>query len=150
MPTSLDSIFFAGPYLLCWSHRSGVRCQLPLSVIPRQLSLLSRRQLPASYFVQPTLFRIPFPLPDTARFQVQKSFVWFRAKTDKGIVRLEGHPYSVTPFEVISSGCNALVVPLQLLEGPREVLLCERANDLRHSLFHLLNCLITTASGLRE
>ena len=50
-------------------------------------------------------------------------------------------------FEVISSGCNALVVPFQqLLEGPMEVLLCERVNDLRHSLFHLLNCLITTAS----
>ena len=27
-----------------------------------------------------------------------------------------------------------------------EILLCERVNDLRHSLFHLLNCLITTAS----
>ena len=26
-----------------------------------------------------------------------------------------------------------------------EVLLCERVNDLRHSLFHLLSCLITTA-----
>ena len=54
-------------------------------------------------------------------------------------------------FEVISSGCNALVVvPLQLLEGPMEVLLCEHVNDLRHSLFHLLNSLITTASELRE
>ena len=31
-----------------------------------------------------------------------------------------------------------------------EVLLCERVNDLRHSLFHLLNCLITTASELWE
>ena len=31
-----------------------------------------------------------------------------------------------------------------------EVLLCERVNDLRHRLFHLLNCLITTASELRE
>ena len=31
-----------------------------------------------------------------------------------------------------------------------EVLLGERVNDLRHSLFHLLNCLITTASELRE
>ena len=30
------------------------------------------------------------------------------------------------------------------------VLLCERINDLRHSLFHLLNCLITTASEFRE
>ena len=31
-----------------------------------------------------------------------------------------------------------------------EVLLCERVNDLRHSLFYLLKCLITTASELRE
>ena len=54
-------------------------------------------------------------------------------------------------FEVISSSCNALVLPFQqLLKGLMEVLLCERVNDLRHSLFHLLNCLITTASELRE
>ena len=31
-----------------------------------------------------------------------------------------------------------------------KVYLCERVNDLRHSFFHLLNCLITTASELRE
>ena len=31
-----------------------------------------------------------------------------------------------------------------------EVLLCERVNDFHYSLFHLLNCLITTASELRE
>ena len=84
----LDSIFFAGPYLLCyWSHRSGVRCRLPLSVVPRQL---------LRSFLQPTLFRVPLPLPDTARFQVQKPFVWFYAKTDKGILCLAGHLYSVT------------------------------------------------------
>ena len=41
-----------------------------------------------------------------------------------------------------------LVVPFQqLLEGPMEVLLCERVNEFRHSLFHLLNCLITAAFG---
>ena len=102
MPTSLDSIFFAGPYLLC----SGVGCQLPLSVVSRRLSCpwsrcqmplsVVPRQLPLSSFVQLTLFRVPLPLPDTARFQVQKPFVWFRAKTDKGIVCLAGHLYSVT------------------------------------------------------
>ena len=55
------------------------------------------------------------------------------------------------PFKVISSGCNTLVVLFQqLLEGPMEVLLCEHVNDLHHSLFHLLNCLIMTASELRE
>ena len=58
---------------------------------------------------------------------------------------------NLVAFEVIFSGCNTLLVPFQqLLEGPMEVLLCERVNDLRHSLFHLLNCLITTASELRE
>ena len=54
---------------------------------------------------------------------------------------------TLVPFEGISSGYNAFVVPLQqLLEGPMEVCLCERVNDLRH----LLSCLITTASELRE
>ena len=58
---------------------------------------------------------------------------------------------TLVPFEVISSGCNPPVVPFQqLLEAPMEVLLCERVNDLCHSLFHLLNCLITTASELKE
>ena len=31
-----------------------------------------------------------------------------------------------------------------------KVLLCQHVNDLRRSLFHLLNCLITTASELRD
>ena len=31
-----------------------------------------------------------------------------------------------------------------------EVLLCGRLNDFRHRRFHLLNCLITTASELKE
>ena len=84
----LDSIFFAGPYLLCWSHRSGVRCRQPLSVVPRQL-------LPAPLSNQLSS-HVPLPLPATPRFQVQKPFAWFRAKTDKGIVCLAGHLYTVT------------------------------------------------------
>ena len=98
----LDSIFFAGPDLLLLCPESTaslpvvsptpassfVQCRLPLSVVPRQLPLRS--------FLQPTLFRVPLPLLDTARFQVPKPFVWFRAKTDKGIVCLAGHLYSVT------------------------------------------------------
>ena len=91
MPTSFDSIFFAGPYLVSYCLRSRPH----LSVVPHQLCLLSSRQLPASSFVQLTLSRVPLPLPDMARFQVQKSFVWFRAETDKGIV-CSGHPYSAT------------------------------------------------------
>ena len=43
----------------------------------------------------------------------------------------------LVPFEVISSGSNALVLPFQqLLEVPMEVVLSERVNDLRHSFFH--------------
>ena len=58
---------------------------------------------------------------------------------------------TLVPFEVISSGCNAHVVSFQqLLEGPMEVIWCEHVNDLHHILFHLLNCLITTASEIRE
>ena len=84
MPTSLDSIFFAGPYLLCYCVRS--RPHLSVSVANSQ---------PAPFSNQLSS-RVPLPLPATPRFQVQKPFVWFRAKTDKGIVCLAGHLYSVT------------------------------------------------------
>ena len=42
-----------------------------------------------------TLIRVPLPLPDTARFHVQESFVWFRAKTDSSA--LAAYPHSATP-----------------------------------------------------
>ncbi len=41
-----------------------------------------------------TLIRVPLPLPDTARFHVQESFVWFRAKTDSSA--LAAYPHSAT------------------------------------------------------
>ena len=85
----LDSVFFTGPYLMLArlsARVSGGR--LPLSVVPRQLlSAPFSNQLSSS---------IPLPLPDTARSQVQKPFVCFGAKPDKGIVCLADHPYSVT------------------------------------------------------
>ena len=107
-------LFFTGPYLvsspLC--SVSGVDCP---SILPRQLLFCSvsgvdcpsvdPRQLPlllsnyqlfsallpptpsASLWVaSSTLIRLPVPLPGTARFHVQESFVWFRAKTDNWIV----------------------------------------------------------------
>ena len=43
---------------------------------------------------------------------------------------------TLVPFEVTSPGYNALVAPFQqLLQGPMEVLLCERVNDFRYSLW---------------
>ena len=96
---------FTGPYLLCYC----VWSRLPLSVVSRQL--------PLSFFLQPTLFRVPLPLPDTARFQVQKPFVWFRAKTDKWIVCLAGHLYTVT-----LNSAKWLFPLLQIM--PNDFLLC--------------------------
>ena len=52
------------------------------------------RQLPLRSLVPPTLIRVPLPLPDTARFYVQESFVWFRAKTNSSA--LAAHPHSAT------------------------------------------------------
>ena len=86
-------LFFTGPYLvsspLC--SVSGVDCpsvdprQLPLLLSNYQLLLLvSCHQLPTAslWVASSTLIRLPVPLPGTARFHVQESFVWFRAKTD--------------------------------------------------------------------
>ena len=58
---------------------------------------------------------------------------------------------TLAPFKVIFPGYNALIVPFkQLLQGPMEVLFCERVNDLRHTLFYLFSYLITIASELWE
>ena len=57
------------------------------------------------------------------------------------------HTGNSSPFRSNLLRQQCIVVPFQqLLKGPMEVNLCERVNDFRHSLFHLFNCLITTAS----
>ena len=90
MQTSFDSIFFAGPYLLCYSPRSPVLTAPVRGSTPTLFAVPPPTLLRSS--IQPTLTRVPPPLPDMARFQVQESFVWFRAKTDKGIVCSGGKP----------------------------------------------------------
>ena len=60
------------------------------------LSLLSSHQLSLSWVASSTLVRVPLPLPDTARFHVQESFVWFRAKADSSA--LAAYPHSATPL----------------------------------------------------
>ena len=84
-----SSLTVAGPSChadspLCY----GVRSRPPLSV--------SRCQLPVSSFVQPTLFSRPVTTSGHGEISSPKPFVWFRAKTDKGIVCLAGHLHSVT------------------------------------------------------
>ena len=100
-------LFFTGPYLvsspLC--SVSGVDCP---SILPRQLlfcclplcspatnSFCSCPTTNSVYWVaSSTLIRLPVPLPGTARFHVQESFVWFRAKTDSSA--LAANPHSAT------------------------------------------------------
>ena len=53
---------------------TGIHCRLPLSV--------SRRQLPSSSFVRLSS-RVPLPLPDTARSQVQNPLSGFAPKQTK-------------------------------------------------------------------
>ena len=100
----------------------SVHRQLPslLSVDPRQpllfASLLSSRNCPlcspaancpllgrvvnsSSGSPVNCLSRVPFPLPDTARFHVQESFVWFRAKTDSSA--LAAYPHSATGISTL-------------------------------------------------
>ena len=93
---SLDPIFLLASLL-------GVWCWLPLrSSTPTSAACLSALLWPTAHSVvlaslwvaSSTLVRVPFPLPDTARFQVQESFVWFRAKTDSSA--LAACPHSAT------------------------------------------------------
>ena len=105
----------------CWtlSHAasplcSGVWCWPPLcgstptslfaSLCPAATALSALQPLTASLCVASStassgspvncLSRVPFPLPDTVRFHVQESFVWFRAKTDSSA--LAAYPHSTT------------------------------------------------------
>ena len=57
----------------------------------------SRHPSPTDFFEFPfpTPLAFPNPLPVTLRSRAQ-AFVWFRAKTDKGIVCLANHLHSVT------------------------------------------------------
>ena len=97
---------FAGPYPMLprlsapvSGVDSPVRSSTPTSAV--RLSLQSPTALSAlqpltalCWVASSTLIRVPLPLPDTARFHVQESFVWFRAKTDSSA--LASNPHSAT------------------------------------------------------
>ena len=102
-------LFFTGPYLMLprfsarclvltappWIHAnfSYAACLSALQPPTPSASLLSNYQL-LSWVASSTLVRLPVPLPGTARFHVQESFVWFRAKTDSSA--LAAYPHSAT------------------------------------------------------
>ena len=70
-PTALSAL--QPPTALCWVASSTASSGSPVNC----------------------LFRVPFPLPDTARFHVQESFVWFRAKTDSSALAAYLHSATV-------------------------------------------------------
>ena len=88
MQTHLPSLWLDPHVMLTRLSATVSGVGLSLSVSCRQLSQL--------LFPTNSLLAVPLPLPDPPRFQIQKPFVWFRAKTDKGIVCLAGHLHSVT------------------------------------------------------
>ena len=113
-------LFFTGPYLVSSPLCSGVWCWLPLrgstptslfaSLLsslnsplcsPATNSLSCPAATPLSWVASSTLIRVPLPLPDTAIFHVQESFVWFRAKTDSSA--LAAYPHSATYSTLINT-----------------------------------------------
>ena len=87
-----DSIFFTGPYLMLLRLSARVSTVDRLCLCPVANSLSS--------FVQPTLFLHPVTTSGPAENSSPKPFVWFRAKTDKGVVCLAGHLHCVTVRKV--------------------------------------------------
>ena len=83
---SSHQLSFSGPTTNCPFSSPATNC---LSWSPATNS-----QLPLSWVASSTLIRLPVPLPGTARFHVQESFVWFRAKTDSSA--LAAYPHSAT------------------------------------------------------
>ena len=77
------------------------------------------------------------------KISFQTFFVW--------ALLLIVHTWNSSPLwsNILRLQCACCTVPTTS-GRPMEVLLCEHVNDFRHSLFHLLNSLITTASELRE
>ena len=106
MPTHLDSIFFhwSGPSLIRLA--SLLRC-------PVSTASLRRPSPTALELLCLTLFSRPVTTSGHGEISSPKPFVWFRAKTDKGIVCLAGHLHSVTfkPFHFFTAG-DQLVVPI--------------------------------------
>ena len=94
----LDSIFFtvAGPHPMLVrlsATVSGVDCPCPCPVA-NSCQLLSPTN---------SLFASRYHFRTRRDFKSKNPFVWFRTKTDKGIVCLAGHPYSVTLLRICST-----------------------------------------------
>ena len=151
-------LFFTGPYLVSSPLCSGVWCWLPLrGSTPTSLfaSLLSSLNCPPwspaatalCWVASSTLPLVPLPLPDTARFHVQESFVWFRAKTDSSA--LAAYPHSATyspgrqPMESNTSENSWMILFLSWRMLPRRLEVNFGPNENRtlhwsHCCFHFV------------
>ena len=86
-----DSIFFH------WSGPSLMPTRLSAPVSSVDSSVRPPSPTPFSVPLSHSLIGVPSPLPGP------KPFVWFRAKTDKGIVCLADHLHSVTAWLILIS-----------------------------------------------
>ena len=98
MLTHLDwcSLTAAGPYLML----TGLFC-CPVSTANCPTPSPVANWLLCVPLFNPSL-AFPCLFPVVSRSWA-KAFVWFRAKTDKGIVCLADHPHSVTPWSSLAT-----------------------------------------------
>ena len=96
MLTNLDwsSLVLLLDSISCRLVSSAVRCRLPTALLRLPLLTAFCRFLPPT----PLWLAFPCPLPVASRSRAQ-AFVWFRAKTNKGIICLADHPlHGVTSY----------------------------------------------------
>ena len=107
MPTSFDSIFFAGPYLVCYCLRSPVLTAPVRGSTPTlfaRLSAVQRHQLSSGFPVNclsaPLSSQLSFAFPYDFRirrdFRSKNPLSGFAPKQTKESSTLAGYPYSAT------------------------------------------------------
>ena len=86
----------------CLPLVSGVRCWLPLSVVPRQLSLLSRRQLLSAPLSSQLSFAFPSHFRIRRDFRSKNPLSGFAPKQTKESSALAAHPHSATYLPLLA------------------------------------------------
>ena len=108
-----------------------------LFILPGRVVNARLRPAPTalSWVASSTLIRVHLPLPDTARFHVQESFVWFRAKTNSSALAAYPHSATVQLLSPLPSCSTNVFAPL---EYPCVSLNIYLKNFLSHLAFYCL------------
>ena len=111
----------------------------PLWVASSTLSLSCPAATALCWVASSTLIRVPLPLPDTARFHVQESFVWFRAKTDSSALAAYPHSATIRPLPA-TSGLDITLNHSMVRLQPRRFVKYEVALHHHYFLVHSDYC----------